>query len=93
MPISGDQRDFNLGEAGVNSLLADSRNVHIHTDSRCSSLAVHDRHSGDDIDQSCCQSAVQRPYSVSVLLFYPHLTHHLTRGGRQNVHLEETQWF
>lgn len=69
----------------------DSRYVHVHTDSRCSPLRVHDRHGGDDIDQGGCQPAVQRPSTVSVLLFYPHLTHHLTGAGRQNVHLRKTR--
>lgn len=67
----------------------DSRYVHVHTDSRCSPVTVHDGHGGDDIHQRGCQSAVQRPSPVSVLLFHPHLTHHLPRTGRQNVHLRK----
>lgn len=69
--------------------MTDSRYVHVHADSRCCPLAVHDRHSGDDVDKGRCQASVQRPSPVSVLLCYTHLTHDFTRAGRQNVHLEK----
>lgn len=36
----------------------DLRYVHIHTDSWCSPLTVHDSHGGDNIDQGGCQPAV-----------------------------------
>lgn len=67
----------------------DSRYVHVHADSGCCPLAVHDRYGGDDVHKGRCQATVQGPSPVSVLLRYTHLTHDFTRAGRQNVHLEK----
>lgn len=65
----------------------DSRYVHVHTDSRSSSLTVHDGHGGDHVHERGCHSSVKSSSSVRVLLLHLHLTHHLTGSRRQNLDL------
>lgn len=67
-----------------------SRYIHIHADPWSSSLTVHNGHGGDDVHQGSCQPAVQRPTAVCVLLFHPHLAHHLPGACRHKIHLRTT---
>lgn len=67
-----------------------SPDVHVHADSWCSPLTVHDGQGGDDVDQGGCQPPVQCPPPVGVLLFHTHPTHHLTWAGGQHVYLGDT---